>query len=237
VTPALSPQEATIYPFNPQFAVIIFPLTTVPPGSSPSPPPTSAVPPITLPIPVAKSADDHPIDLVVKITKKIGFDKKHKLQLFSIRVRFPVGSTDTDLLSADAVSSARMLHNARFNVHTSRIALTVPKTGAVQDYLEFAVIPRAAGKLAPLDKIKDLSFVVGQVVVSRLVGSGTVDVLENWRWQNGLDRVRGYKFQDSIQKITLVKSKLSAKEAIRSVVSLDVGRRCASIEDVKNKEI
>jgi hypothetical protein len=130
-----------------------------------------------------------------------------------------------------------MLHNARFNVHTSRIALTVPKTGAVQDYLEFAVIPRAAGKLAPLDKIKDLSFVVGQVVVSRLVGSGTVDVLENWRWQNGLDRVRGYKFQDSIQKITLVKSKLSAKEAIRSVVSLDVGRRCTSIEDVKNKEI
>lgn len=185
---------------------MIFPLTTVPPRHHTARPTQQCCPARQPPDPRPGSPADHPLDLIVKLTKRPAADTAHKLQLFSVRVRFPLGNGAGDVLASDAVSSARMLQNARFNVHTARVTLTNPQTEAVQDYLEFGVIPRAAGQLTPLAAVGDLSFVVGQVQVSKVKGSGTVSVLENWRWQNGSVRATGYKFQDARQNATLVKN-------------------------------
>jgi hypothetical protein len=212
VMPALPPGDTITELNEAQFEAVIFPLVVAAPGFPRPVPPALARPFVTLSIPAAGSAADHPIDLVVSLTRRTNGDTKHKLQLFSLRVRLTVGSGLTDLLGSDAVSSARMLHNARFNVHTARITLTDPDTGKVQQYLEFTVIPRAASSLVPLAAVQDLSFVIGQVHVSKKAGRGLANVWEFWRWQNGNVKTAGYKLLDKGSEIILMKREAAAAQ-------------------------
>ncbi len=149
-----------------------------------------------IPLPAAGSAADHPIDLVVSLTRQPSADTDHHLQLFYITVTVPVGSRDSDLLRAGTrPSGVRMLKNMRFNVHVRDLEQRL-SDGSQQSYLVFSVIPRSRGSLVPLDRTADASFVISQVWMNQVPGLVGIDVQESYRWQNGTNRLAPGAYQN-----------------------------------------
>jgi hypothetical protein len=182
----VGPDKDPIRGLNAQFPPVIFPLGTVPP-------PTSSYPPVTIQLPTAGSAADHPVDLVVSMVRTKRHDVDHNLQLFCITVEVPVGDRPDDLIrAATKPTAARMLTNVRFNVHVSPLSHT-DSGGHRRDKLVFTLIPRSQGLLVPLRNTAEVSFVIYQVALNSAAGMPAVQITENYRWQNGQDRAKGYR--------------------------------------------
>lgn len=183
LNPPIPPQEQTNIPasnpgktlpnqIGPQFSCRVFPLGQKPPQGRDVP---------QVPMSPQNSEKDIPIDLVVGLTAVAGAglaqDTLHNLQLYSVIVDIPMGTTANHLIAGYTGSGGKMLSNLRFNVHVSPLS----------DRLRFTLIPRATTKLVPLRNIPELSFIIWQVRPNGVIDAGLkrgevrISVQENYR--------------------------------------------------------